>query len=120
MRIYLDDDSVDSVLVSLLRKSGHDVALPSEFAQSGSVDPVHLRMAIRAGRALMTCNHDDFEVLHDLILESAGHHPGILVVRRDNDPRRDMSLRGTVNAIRRLMEAGVPVADQFIVLNHWR
>jgi hypothetical protein len=59
MRIYLDDDSVDSVLVSLLRKSGHDVALPSEFAQSGSVDPVHLRMAIRAGRALMTCNPRD-------------------------------------------------------------
>jgi hypothetical protein len=120
VKLYLDDDSVDPLLVRLLRTAGHDVRLPGEIAQAGSHDAVHLRYAIREGRALLSGNHDDFAFLHDLILEAQGHHPGILVVRRDNNPRRDMTPRGIVVAIGKLLAANVSSSDQLIVLNHWR
>jgi RNA polymerase sigma factor (sigma-70 family) len=58
--------------------------------------------------------------LHDLIMQAAGHHPGILVIRRDNDPKRDMTPRGIVQAIGNLIAAGVALQDQFTILNHWR
>ena len=120
MKLYLDDDSVDPLLVRLLRSAGHDVRIPAELSESGSHDAVHLRNAIHEARTLLTGNHDDFAFLHDPILEAQGHHHGILVVRRDNNPRRDMIPRGIVLALGKLLSANVPVADQLIVLNHWR
>jgi predicted nuclease of predicted toxin-antitoxin system len=120
MRLYLDDDLAWPLLASLLRQAGHDVQLPTDAGMSGADDPVHLTHAIRDGRATLSGNHDDFENLHDLIIQASGHHPGILVVRRDNNPRRDLSPRGIVRAIRNLESAGVPLADRFYILNHWR
>ncbi|MFV0446001.1 MAG: DUF5615 family PIN-like protein [Planctomycetaceae bacterium] len=120
MRIDLDDDSIETALVRLLRVAGHDVRIPSEAAITGAADPVHLTAAIRDDRVFLTCNCDDFEDLHDLVLQAQGHHPGILVVRQDNDPRRDLSSRGIVTAISRYAASGLPIADQFVILNHWR
>jgi hypothetical protein len=120
MNFYLDDDSASSALVRRLVQAGHDVLLPRDLGMTGSPDPVHLTTSIREGRVLLSGNYDDFEDLHDLILQASGHHPGIIVVRRDNDPRRDMSPRGIVNAVSKLLASSVPVADQFIILNHWR
>lgn len=120
MNLCLDDDSVAAVLVRLLRNAGHDVQLPRDIGMIGAEDPVHLTCAIRDARVLLTANYGDFEDLHDLVLQAQGHHPGILVVRRDNNPRRDLSPRGIVRALGNLIAANVPIAGQFIVLNHWR
>ena len=49
-----------------------------------------------------------------------GHHPGVLTVRKDNDPKRDLKPAGIVRALRNLENANAPIADQFIVLNHYR
>ena len=49
-----------------------------------------------------------------------GTHPGILIVRRDNDRRRDLTPRGIVTAISHLVAANVPIENEFIILNHWR
>jgi hypothetical protein len=68
---------------------------------------------------LLTHNHDDFELLHELVRLVGGHHPGILAVRRDNDPR-DLKPPGIVRAIRNLTRAGIPIDDYLHVLNHWR
>lgn len=68
---------------------------------------------------MLTRNNDDFEQLHDLILQAGGHHPGILVVRQDNDPRRDLSPRGTVLALGKLIASDSEIADAFHILNHW-
>jgi hypothetical protein len=120
MDFYLDDDSADPLLVRLLRGAAHDVRVPREAGLSGGHDAVHLRYAIRERRILLTGNFDDFAFLHDLILEAQGRHNGILVVRRDNNPRRDLTPRGVVRAIERLLAANISVAGQLIVLNHWR
>ena len=61
-------------------------------------DAVHLTLATDEQRVLLSGNHDDFEKLHDLVLEPSGHHPSILIVRRDNDLRHDLTSRGIVHA----------------------
>ena len=120
MRLYLDDDSIFPILVRLLRQAGHDVLLPADLGTTGAADPVHFRHAIRAQRVLLSHNYQDFEFLHDLVLEAKGHHPGLFIVRQDNDPHRDLKPPHVVRAIRNLTAAAVPIADEYIILNHWR
>jgi predicted nuclease of predicted toxin-antitoxin system len=120
MRVYLDDNLASPNLARRLHKAGHDVQMPSERGLVGEEDPVHLAHAIREGRICFSENYADFENLHDLVLAAQGHHPGILIVRRDNDPNRDLKSVGIVRAFAKLLAAGAPVADQYIILNHWR
>lgn len=120
MRLYLDDDSVASVLVTRLRQAGHNVQIPADIGFTGKEDPVHLLHAIREQRVFLSGNHDDFEDLHDLVVHSGGSHPGILIVRKDGDWRRDMKPLQIVQAINRLLAAAVPLINSIIVLNHWR
>lgn len=120
MKLYIDDDTVDQVLVRLLRREGHDVQIPSDVGRVGDDDAVHLTHAIHEDRVLLSQNHDDFRNLHNLLSQAQGHHPGILIVRRDNDPSKDLRPPGIVRAIRNLEAAGVPLADTFHILNHWR
>lgn len=120
MRVYLDDDSAAGLLVQLLRRAGHDAQIPADVGRSGAKDPVHFTHAITESRVLLTRNYGDFEDLHDLIVAARGHHPGILLVRRDNDPSRDMTPRRIVRAIHNLEAAGVSLPDGLFVLNHWR
>jgi hypothetical protein len=120
MRLYLDDDSVSAYLVRLLRQVGHDVRLPAEIGMAGQRDAVHLLHAVQEDRVCLSHNYDDFEALHNLVLAVGGHYPGILVIRKDNNPKRDLLPPGIVRAIGKLLAAGIPLADNFYVLNHWR
>ena len=120
MKLYVDEDSVHDLLLRLLQRAGHDIEVPSDVGMVGRSDPVNLRYSISSNRSLLSANHDDFEELHDLILQAGGRHPGILIVRRDNDRRRDLTPRGIVAAISHLLDGGVPVKNEFIILNHWR
>ncbi len=120
MNLYLDDDSVRGLLIRLLVADGHDVLIPTDAGLAGADDPVHLRHAINAGLVLLTHNYKDFNNLHELVTDSGGHHPGILVVRRDNDPNKDLSPKGIVRAVRNLVQAAVPISDRLHILNHWR
>ena len=97
--LYLDDDSVHSVLVRLHQNAGHDLRIPANLGLTGREDPVHFRFAIRENRVLLTSNYKDFHWLHELILEAKGHHPGIFVVRKDNNPKRHLTSVGIVRAI---------------------
>jgi predicted nuclease of predicted toxin-antitoxin system len=120
VKLYLDDDIAWGLLAKLLRKAGHDVQLPSEIGMVGQPDPVHLTHAIRDDRICVTKNYDDYWLLHALLMQAKGTHPGIVVIRQENDPTRDLSAKGIVRAIRKLEAAGVPIANEYIVLNHWR
>ncbi|HXG12607.1 MAG TPA: DUF5615 family PIN-like protein [Gemmataceae bacterium] len=120
MLLYLDDDSANPYLVRLLVADGHDVQIPADVGSAGKEDPEHFIHAVQTGRVLLTHNHKDFEVLHALVLVTGGHHPGILTVRRDNDPTRDLKPRHIVRAIRNLLAANILIADELHILNHWR
>ena len=120
MRVYLDDDMAAVLLAQLLSQAGPDGQWPVDVNMVGEDDSRHLAHAARENRVLLSRNHDDFENLHDLVAAVGGHHPGILIVRKDNNPKRDLSFPGIVRAIANLLAAGVPIVDQFIILNHWR
>lgn len=120
MKVYLDDDSSSTLLVRLLRREGHDVITPADIAMAGSSDAEHFKKAIELDRVLITHNHDDFFQLDELIRTAGGHHPGLLVARRDNDKTKDMKPGDIARAVRNLIAAGVPLADELHILNHWR
>lgn len=120
MNLYFDDDSVKKPLIARLHKSGHTVVQPADAALSGASDTRHLLHAIQQGLLLLTKNHDDFRDLHLLIQVAGGRHPGVLTVRADNDPTRDMKDGEIVRALRKLEQSGMPLANEFHILNHWR
>jgi predicted nuclease of predicted toxin-antitoxin system len=120
MKIYLDEDCNDPLLAKLLRQAGHDVRTPGEAGMLQKSDAVQFAFAVRERRVLITANHDDFEDLHDLILICGGHHNGVLVVRRDNDPTRDMTVRAVARAVTKVGAAMPELRDIFQVLNQWR
>lgn len=120
MKLYLDDDTVHGVLIRLLRRGGHDVQIPVDINLSGADDPVHLTRAIVDDRVFISQNHDDFNNLHELVITSGGSHPGILMIRQDNDPNRDMTPRAIVTALAKLESANFPLENQFVILNQWR
>jgi predicted nuclease of predicted toxin-antitoxin system len=120
MKLYLDDDSASRLLARLLTQAGHDVQVPVDVEMSSASDPAHLTHAVREARVLLTANFADFEELHDLILQAGGHHPGLLVIRRENNPKRDFSPHGIVRAISNVEAAKFMLMDQFVILNQWR
>ena len=120
MKLYLDDDIASPRLAQTLRQAGHDVRTPTEAGLPGAPDPVHFRRALHEGRTILTRNYDDFQALHFLIIDAAGHHPGVLVVRRDDPKRRNMKPHDIVRALRKLEMIGPPIADAYNELNHWQ
>jgi predicted nuclease of predicted toxin-antitoxin system len=120
MMLYLDDDSIDPVLVMTLRRAGHDVRTPAEAGLAGANDPVHFRQAICEGRSLLSRNYDDFKELHLLVRDAKGRHPGILMIRQDDPKKRNMKPHDIVRALRKLEAAGATIANEYIILNHWQ
>jgi hypothetical protein len=120
MNLYLDDDSAKASLVAFLTRAGHQVETPGAAGIAGASDPRHLMPAVRQNLVLLTRNHDDFEGLHLLVQATGGRHPGLMAVRLDNDPSRDMKDRDIVRALANLEGAGIPVVSELQILNHWR
>ena len=116
--------------------SGRPIVLIHGFPLSGRSWEKQIPALLQAGYRVITYDRRGFgdssqpafgydydtfvQDLHLLITEAQGHHFGILIVRRENDPTRDLTPKGIVAAIRKLEAAGVPVDNQYIVLNHWR
>ncbi len=120
MRLYVDDDTVEHRLLNLLEEARHDCWRPPGAGRCESVkDHVHLTRAIRDSRVLLTKDYLDFSELHDLVMTAEGHHPGILIIRKDDD-RRDMKPHQIVAAIARMEQYGVETADQLVLLNAYR
>jgi predicted nuclease of predicted toxin-antitoxin system len=120
MNLYLDDNLADRSLETLLVKAGHMVVRSHHVGLLGATDPRHLAHAIRAGLVTLTSDWKDFEDLHQLVLAARGSHSGIVTVRFDNDPTRDLKPKQIVKALGKLERAGTPVVNDLIVLNHWR
>jgi hypothetical protein len=109
MKVYVDEDMAAGLLIRLLKSAGHDVESPGGTGLLGCSDPVQFTFAIRENRVCLTANYRHFEELHLLVREAHGDHAGILVVRQDNDPARDLTPKGIVAAIRKLEAANVPI-----------
>jgi hypothetical protein len=120
VKLYIDDDSNDALLVAMLRKAGHDVMIPSDVGMSGSHDAEHLLHARHEMRALLSRNYRDFEPMHKLVIGCAGTHGGIILIRQDNDPRKDMTRKQIVSALKKVEMAYADLTNELITLNDWR
>ncbi len=120
MRIYLDDNTTDPRLMIELRKRGHIVVEPSDASLDGASDARHFVYSIEKGLVILTRDADDFRNLHLIVIASHGEHPGIFVVRFDNDPSKDMRPGGLAAAVDRIEASRLPLSNQLFVLNHWR
>jgi predicted nuclease of predicted toxin-antitoxin system len=115
LRLLIDEDSQAKPLVNLLRKAGHDVATANEVGLAGKIDSLVLNYAREENRVLLTKNCDDFQALH----QTSPNHPGILVIYQNDFRSKNMSRQQVVRAIANLEAANIPLANQFIALNHW-
>ncbi|REJ70999.1 MAG: hypothetical protein DWQ29_24495 [Planctomycetota bacterium] len=120
MNLYLDDDPSDRRLIALLQRAGHTVVTPQQAGHPGLPDARHLIYCCQNDLTLLSRNHDDFFDLHLVVEAAGGSHRGILIIRLDNDPTRDMTPKGIVTALGRLEASGIPVARQFLIVNQWR
>lgn len=120
MNIYLDDNITQKGLVSLLIKAGHSLARPADVGLTGATDVRHLEHAIRTRLVVLTKDSKDFQDLHQLVLTCGGRHPGILLIRHDNDPKHDMKPKHIATALEKLAAAMPDLTNHIVVLNHWR
>jgi hypothetical protein len=120
MRVLIDENLSSPRLAFRLRALGHDPILAGDAGLLSLADPRVVIWAIGQGLPASTRDAEDFEDLHDLIMAAGGHHPGMLIVHFDNDPRHNMNDRTIGIALSKLGSAGVPIADHIHVLNQWR
>ena len=120
MRLLIDENMGSRRLAARLRSAGQDVVLATDVGLGSVPDARVLAWAVAQDRPVLTRDHEDFAALHDLVMAVGGHHPGILVVRFDNDPRHNLNERGIATALGNLESSGVAVTDGIHVLNHWR
>lgn len=118
LNLYLDDCAFSRNLRRLLTEAGHNVQVPADLKPplTGAPDALHLEHARRAGRILITLNPKDFLTLH----QEDARHAGILAVYQDNNVLKDMSDHDIVQAIRNLVNTGMPIQGGFWILNVYR
>jgi hypothetical protein len=83
-------------------------------------DPAHLRYAADHELVLLTANAKDFLALHEQWQQNRQEHSGMLLVYRENNPRRDMMFQEIARAVSRLDQAGIPLRNTYQNLNFWR
>jgi predicted nuclease of predicted toxin-antitoxin system len=120
MRLLIDENISYPRLASRLQAHGHGPVLAGDVGLLSASDARVLIWAIAHALPVVTRDSEDFEDLHELILAAGGHHPGMLVIRFDRDPRHNLTDRAIANAINKLESSGVPIPDQIHVLNQWR
>lgn len=120
MRFLLDENLNMPRLAARLQAHGHDPVLPGDVGLMALPDARVLAWAITQSITVLTRDSEDFEDLHDLVMVAGGHHPGVLIVRFDNDPRHNLTDRGIASAISKLEASGILIVDSIHVINRWR
>jgi len=82
IRLYLDEDAMDSDLVRALRLHGIDVVTALDLGLTESTDEAHLECAISDGRVLYSFNVGDFMALHANLQAAGKSHPGIILAQQ--------------------------------------
>lgn len=120
LSLYLDDCADDDTLITLLRRSGHDVNSPRLAGTVGVSDREHLDYAARNRQTLLTKDPADFLELHTAWQAAHRSHSGILLVYQEKDVSKNMSRLQVVAAVDGLVAAAVAIDNQVHILNYWR
>jgi Domain of unknown function (DUF5615) len=79
IRLYLDEDAMDSDLVLALRMHGVEVTTALDESLIEHYENDHLAFAASQSRALYAFNAGDYLALHRAYLTQGGHHAGIML-----------------------------------------
>ena len=115
IRLYLDEDAMQSRLIRALSARQVDVVTAFEAGLIGFPDEDHLVYALAQSRVLFSFNRGDFARLHKLYLKNDRHHAGIIV--------SDQLQVGMI--VRRLLKllntrSGTEMQDWLEYLSNWR
>lgn len=103
IRLYLDEDAMDSDLAQALRMRGMDVQTALEAGLINTPDNKQLAYAARHDRALYSFNVVDFMALHTAYMTEGMRHAGIILAQQQRynigeQMRRLLKLVGTKSA----------------------
>lgn len=82
IRLYMDEDAMDSDLVHALRLRGVDVTTPEEEGTKGWKDKEQLDYATAQGRVMYTFNIADYCHIHAGYVNRGKNHAGIIVANQ--------------------------------------
>ena len=103
IKIYIDEDAMDSDLVIALRSRVVTVFTPLEFALTENPDEAQLAFATARGCVLYSHNISDFCRLHTEWVSAGREHSGIILAQQQRysvgeQLRRILRLRSTASA----------------------
>jgi uncharacterized protein with PIN domain len=79
IRLYLDEDAMDSDLARALRLRGVDVTTALDAGLTNSADEEQLEYATKHERTLYSFNVSDFMALHTSCVAAGKQHAGIIL-----------------------------------------
>ena len=82
VRLYFDEDAMDSDVVRALRLRGVDVITAQDSGLINSPDEQHLKYATANERVLYSFNVSDYMGLHVAHLAAGNHHAGIILAQQ--------------------------------------
>lgn len=117
IRLYLDENAMDSGLVQALRSQGIDVTTVQDAQRRGDADEQQLVYATEQGRVIYSYNIKDFMVLHIRFLEHGQSHAGIALAHE-----RDYGIGEQARRLLRITEAlsAEEMRNQLVYLSSWR
>ncbi len=117
MKLLVDEDTKAKILMSLLRKAGHDAVSTQDIGIDTADDSNVFAEAQRLGRVMLTKNTEHFFDLHKQHQESG--HFGVLVIYQDANPDKDMRYEDIVKALGNIETSKVDLSNEFQSLNTW-
>ena len=117
LKLLIDEDTQGKVLVNCLKKAGYDVQTVNEAGLRTASDHAVFNYAISHKRIVLTQNSSDFAALAIALLEKRKHHPGLLLIYKDNNVTKDMNAAKIMQALKNLEKSQLDLIDQTIVLN---
>lgn len=103
----------------MLKSAGHNVTTVFEVNLAGMPDYDVLMYAIKTKRILFTQNCEDFVSLSESIVSNGGNHPGIILLHKNNNQKKDMSYPEIVKAIDNLIDTGIAIPNSVHRLNQY-
>jgi hypothetical protein len=116
IRIYIDEDAMDSDLVAALRSRGVTVITPLDVLLTGRSDEQQLAFATEHECVLYTFNVSDFYRLHALWVSGGREHSGLILV-----PQQRFSVGEQLRRVLRLRTAATAesMRSQVEFLSNW-
>jgi uncharacterized protein with PIN domain len=116
IRLYIDEDAMDTDLVQALRLRGVDLRTVQEERRKGYSDEQQLEFAAAQGRVLYSFNVKHYMPLHARLLERGASHAGIILTEQ-----HIYSIGEQMRRILRIIAAkpAEEIVNQLVFLSAW-